>query len=302
MFAEHRRTTHPRRARGILARKPGRALHWVLVLCLVLLALGAQAPWASEKKGVAFGIRTEDSGHALASLQVGWYYNWTLKPSFPSSAHCFVPMFWGKRGQLEALNRLAPQPLPYLLTYNEPDFPNQSNRTIDEVVQEWPQLAQYAVRISAPAAGRPFERWMRQFMTQAESLGLKVDFVPVHWYGGPDSKRFLEFIDKLHALYKLPLWITEFAVADWHSTKYGSANRFSEDDVVRFIDEVLPELEKRAYVERYAWLASTSPKESLRPSQLFTPTGQLTKVGRAYARFVVRSTAHEARQQAFCGM
>lgn len=272
-----------------------------LLRVLALLVLCTQAGWASDKKGVAFGI-DDVSGHRLSSLQVGWYYNWKLKPSLPSTTNCFVPMYWGKRGQLESLSNLGLRQLPYLLTYNEPDFPNQSNRTIDEVIQEWPELERYAARISAPAAARPFDRWMRQFMTRAESLQLRIDFVPVHWYGGPDSKRFLEFIDRLHATYKLPLWITEFAVADWHSTKYGTANRFSEDDVVRFISEVLPELEKREFVERYAWLASMKPKESLRPSRLFTPEGQLTKVGMAYASFVVRGRHNEARREAFCGM
>lgn len=253
---------------------------------LVLLALFmVSAAFGSDKKGAAIGRAFDPDGTRLAALKVGWYYNWTMKPNSEGTASCFVPMYWGKRGQLEDITKELRNPHSVILTFNEPDFAKQSNRTIDETLAEWPQVAKLADRVSAPTAGRPFDAWMQEFMKQAGSRRLKMDFLPVHWYGAPDSKRFLQFIDKLYAQYRKPLWITEFAVADWHSSKYKTENRFDEAEVIRFIREVLPELEKRTYVERYSWLVAETDKESLRPSLLFDDAGKLTTVGRAYADF-----------------
>ncbi len=121
-------------------------------------------------------------------------------------------------------------------------------------------------------------------MAEAASRKLNIGFIAVHWYGGPDSNRFLALIDRVHEFYTLPVWVTEFAVADWKSTKFGTPNRFTETDVIGFMKEVVPELERRDYVERYAWFGGTTKKESLRPSLLFDDEGGLTAVGRAYAQ------------------
>jgi len=258
-------------------------------ISVMLIALPLHSALAQTvtpgKKGIAIGSAFDADGSRLDRLHVNWYYNWTMKPNSPASASCFVPMYWGKKGQLQSIAETTKDPFPVLLTLNEPDFKNQSNRTVDEALNEAPAISKLAQRVSSPTAARPFEAWMREYMDKAGKRGIRSDFVPVHWYGGPDSDRFIEFLDKLHTLYKKPLWITEFAVADWHSSKYQEKNRFSEDDVVKFLKQTLPRLEKLDYVERYAWLAADSDKESLRPSLLFTDDGKLTKVGLTYAEF-----------------
>jgi hypothetical protein len=282
---------------SFISRPRPRHARLLAVLTAFLVGLGFihEPVLASDKKGIAMGKSFDADGQKLSALHVHWYYNWTLQPSSSRTAGCFVPMYWGKKGQLPELNGLS-HPTPVLLTFNEPDFQSQSNRTVAEVLAEWPAVSAAATRVSAPTAARPFDKWMRQFMDEAGTAHLRADFVPVHWYGAPDAPRFLEFLDKLHELYRRPLWITEFAVADWHSTKYGSVNRFDEDKVVQFIRQVVPELEKRSYIERYAWLAADTPKESLRPSLLFDANGRLTKAGQAYAE----SGAHEPSDTA-CG-
>jgi len=261
-------------------------LFFVFVNCaFYVILLPAQAEQVTlGKKGIAMGSTFDIDGSRLSRLHVNWYYNWTTKPNSPRTENCFVPMYWGKRGSLDELLK-ATNPYPVLLTFNEPDFERQSNRQVFEVIDEWPVLENLAHRLSTPTAGRPFEPWFRDFMSKANSKGLRRDFMPVHWYGGADSGRFLQFLDNLHQLYGLPIWITEFAVADWHSTKHGEANRFTENDVIKFMKEVLPRLEQLDYIERYAWLAAKTDKESLRSSMLFTDDGKLTKVGITYSEF-----------------
>lgn len=267
----------------------------VLLVFAPLHAAYAQ-PVTPGKKGLAIGAAFDSDGSRLNRMHVAWYYNWTMKPNSAVTSGCFVPMYWGKRGQLQTIVDTTRDPYPALLILNEPDFKNQANRTISEALDEAPSIGKLAVRVSAPTAARPFDTWMRDYMVQAAKRGIRSDFVPVHWYGAPDSDRFIDFLERLHALYKKPLWITEFAVADWHSTKYGTKNRFSEDDVVKFIRQTLPRLERLDYVERYAWLAADTDKESLRPSLLFAGDGKLTKVGLAYAEFNYRKEG-----VAYCG-
>ena len=63
-------------------------------------------------------------------------------------------------------------------------------------------------------------------------------------------------------------------------------NRYSEDAVLQFMKEVLPELERRPYVIRYAWFgAGEGMSEELRTSRLFEADGSLTRLGRFYADF-----------------
>jgi hypothetical protein len=251
----------------------------------VLLLVLVQPAWGSDKKGVAL---RDSEGTKINSLNVAWHYNWRPASDVASLAGCFVPMIWGKQDQVKSLiasgKGRPPGDHDVLLLYNEPDFARQSNRSVEDVLAEWPAMSKLAARVSSPAAGRPFGPWMKAFMSGARRHGLKVDFLAVHWYGAPDSKRFLAFVDRAWHEYGLPIWITEFAMADYKAVKYQTRNRFDRADAIRFMADVLPELDRRPYVERYAWLGTYSEKESLRSSLLFDARGQLTDVGRAYAR------------------
>lgn len=55
--------------------------------------------------------------------------------------------------------------------------------------------------------------WFANFM-KANPSG-SVDFICVHWYGPPTASSLLNVVDTLWAQYKKPIWITEFAVANW---------------------------------------------------------------------------------------
>jgi len=60
----------------------------------------------------------------------------------------------------------------------------------------------------------------------AEARALRVDFICVHWYGGPSVPALLRYLEKVHDLYNRPIWITEFAVADWQAKSH-ERNRHS---------------------------------------------------------------------------
>lgn len=267
-------------------RTAARILIWLL-LALPLLAAAEHAA-VLGKKGIAVSPRQDPDGSRLSQLHVHWYYNWTPIPTTASSESCFVPMYWGKDWQIRYLSGSISEPLPVLLTFNEPDHGKQANLSVSAALSQWPEISRLAQRLSAPAPANALGPWMRDFMDEASKRGFRSDFVPVHWFGPPDSKRFLEHLDKVHHLYNKPLWITEFAVSDQAAAKYGATGRYSEDDVVKFMKEVLPRLEQLDYVERYAWASVSPQKKWLHSSLLFTGDGQLTKVGTYYAMFNYR--------------
>lgn len=194
-------------------------------------------------------------------------------------------MIWGI-GKNFAADLSAVQGTDSLLGFNEPDHKNQQSILTSSVVSVWPQLSASARRVGSPAAARALGPWMQDFYKQAEKNNLKIDFIAVHWYGKPDAKRFLRFLQRVYESYKKPLWITEFAVADWEAARKGMKNRYSVSLVKEFMREVLPELEKLDYVERYAWFGIPCKyKDAIGHSMFFSSDGALTELGIFYATY-----------------
>ena len=89
-------------------------------------------------------------------------------------------------------------------------------------------------------------------------------------------------VDEIARLYKRQLWVTEFCTADWNATKTGK-NQHAEKDVLRFIKDALPRLERSSDVERYAWFGTAPGNTPTGCSALCDASGALTKLGEAYA-------------------
>jgi hypothetical protein len=271
---------------------PKRLSRWRVLAAVMFLFL-AFAPLdpsiaGSVKKGIGLSkcSSTHEALTRAEQLHPSWYYNWSPIPSFSSDHPIrFVPMIWGK-GKKFPDHLAAVQGADFLLTFNEPDHGTKQYLSVDEVAEVWPRLRAAAERLSSPAAGRPLGPWMKEFHLRAQSEKLEYEFVAVHWYGKPDPKRFLRFLRRVNEAYGKPLWITEFAVADWESAKKGRKNRFTPAITMKFMREVLPELEKLDYVERYAWFGIPCRyKEAIANSMFFASDGTLTELGRLYASF-----------------
>ncbi|WP_232631278.1 glycosyl hydrolase [Methylobacterium sp. Leaf118] len=282
------------RRRNEAVRSPraaaSQAIVWACFASLLTGALVAPAA-ASEKKGIA--LYEQDADDRIQALNVAWYYTWRPKPVVNAPPEKFVPMLWGgadwdrQYAQVKSLGKV-----PALLVANEPDVERQATMSVEEVVSRWKSLSGLAGRLSSPAAANPFGKWFAKFNEMAEEQGLQVDFMAVHLYTKPDPAEFLSKLDAIYRRYRKPIWITEFAVADWSSRagrcSQDCVNKYDEEDVLQFLKVVLPELEKRKFVERYSWYSAgrkTAKYEELRTSSLFTPDGKLTRVGCYYAQF-----------------
>lgn len=263
----------------------GKARAGLRLLLGLLMAVTVSLAMASDKRGVGLYDRTR--GAQLDALKVSWYYTWAPQPMNDPVSAKFVPMVWGGRLLKAHISALQGKPVANeLLALNEPDQVGQANMSVQDAAATWATLSQLGTRISSPATATPLGGWALSFEKRARTANLRVDFVAVHLYGPPDPQKFLQRVDEVYKHYHKPIWITEFAVADWSARQTGS-NRYSEDQVLAFMKAVIPELEKRSYVERYAWFGAGrgSSNEALRTSLLVDRQGALTPLGRLYASF-----------------
>jgi len=240
----------------------------------------------SDKKGLAAALRAEVWEERLAALRCKWFYNWTsaILNDLPQGIS-YTPMIFkvkdNKEKVIETIAALKEAGTKELLGFNEPDRDRQADMTVQQALEAWPLLEESGMRLGSPAPADPFGEWMRSFMEQARTRKYRIDFVCVHSYGDPDPVNFINRLERIHQLHRKPIWITEFAVADWKATEV-KENRYSEQDVLRFMEKALPKLDRADFVERYAWFLAGKNHKVLGPSALFDEEGSLTRVGQCY--------------------
>ncbi len=241
----------------------------------------------SVKKGAATwnqdGLTAElkDSG-------VSWFYNWAPDPQqiqAPAGVD-FVPMIWGA-GAVTAGNLAnAKKSGNTLLGFNEPDLAEQSNMTVDQALSLWPQLEATGMRLGAPAVAWGADQdgqWLDRFMTGAKAKGYRVDFIPLHWYGGDFNSKnatnqLKSYIEAVHAKYDKPIWLTEYSLIN-----FGGGQKFpTPENQAEFVKESTTMLESLSYVEHYAWFAFPTSTNGQDETGLYRPGGAITKPGEAY--------------------
>lgn len=241
---------------------------------------------AVNKKGAAFTNRAKAWSHKTSELGAHWMYSWgnTIREEIPDNVE-FVPMFWGSgsvnQENLDRIKKLADEgTVKYVLGFNEPDGLTQANMTVDKAIELWPQLEQMGIPLVSPATVNPTNDWMQEFMRRADAQGLRVDYVAVHHYGGANVLAFINKLKETYNLYKRPIWVTEFAVADWNATSPEN-NRYTEAEVIAFMKDALVALDDIDWVYRYAWFDGRNAP--LFSSALFDDSARITPVGQIYA-------------------
>mgnify|MGYP001274575782 CR=1 FL=1 len=240
-----------------------------------------------RKKGIAVTQGTYDWSYVVSSMKPFWSYSWglTLSRYQPDGVE-FVPMQWCCSLGDDTADRLRAQfaagEIKYLLGYNEPDSATQANMTVDRAIVLWRQLEATGIPLVSPSPVHFDNEWTEAFMERALAEGLRIDYLGYHSYGGPNAQWLLDKLDALYAQYQIPIWITEFAVADWNA-ETREANRIQPEAVLEFMREILPELDRRDHIFRYAWYTDYS-SQHLWPSALFGPERELTPLGEFYAQ------------------
>ena len=246
----------------------------------------AASPQAALDKGVGAWNFT-GATQALADSGASWYYDWGITPdgiTAPASAS-FVPMIWGAASVTAANLDEVEQEGHYLLGFNEPDMASQSNMTVQQALDLWPQLEATGMTLGSPAVASGAATpggWLDQFMSGAKARGYRVNFITVHWYGGDFQtaaavQQLESYLQAIYDRYHLPIWVTEFAL-----TNYGATVTFpTEAQQAAFLTAATSMLDGLSYVQRYAWFALPASSGS-GTTGLFDEGPTATEVGRAF--------------------
>lgn len=240
-------------------------------------------------------------GGQLTGLNETWYYAWNNNGNSTIERE-YAPMSWGKGGADEDSDieiYKSKYKATHVLAFNESDNCNDQsgqwgNLCETEVaVETYRNLMKTGLRLVSPSCreNAPFG-WLKEFYEKATDRDIRIDVIGVHWYDwGSNPKnspnadpqkvfnRFKNYLQRVHDLYGLPIWITEFNA---------NPNRTAEVNF-EFMQLALPYLEELEYVERYAWFQPNSGVADFYDSQ-----ENYTSVGEFYKGFEATPSVKEA--------
>ena len=245
-------------------------------------------PWNwVTKKGI---------GGNFTGLDEGWFYKWNNNGESTLNSE-YVPMTWGGGGanddnDIDLYRSIYKA--THVLAFNESDNCNDQSGQYgnlcqtDVAVDLYKNLMKTGLRLVSPSGreSAPFD-WLKEFHKKATEQDIRIDVIGVHWYdwgsnpaNSPNENpttvfnRFTTYLQDVHDLYKLPIWITEFNANPNRvtATSYG------------FMQLALPYLESLDSVERYAWFQPNALNGStIKYADYYDTSGtNLTNVGLFY--------------------
>jgi autotransporter-associated beta strand protein len=234
--------------------------------------------WAS-KKGIA-------GNPPYSWLNVNWWYDWNIDQSSTSDLE-YVPIraqrYWpGLSQNWQSLGANT------LLGYNEPDSASQANIAVGDAIWSWPDLLGTGLRVGSPAVtDGGVSSWLVPFMQQANTNGLRVDFVAQHYYQAADpsnptacANQLYNFLLNIWNKTHLPIWLTEWNNgANWTDNSPYAPPTYAQQQAD--IAAMTAMLESTPFVERYAlynWVEDTR--------SLVTSSNTVTAAGVTYSNLV----------------
>jgi Ca2+-binding RTX toxin-like protein len=243
---------------------------------------GRIVAWTGSGAGIAiddFSLRAPD---AELIANGGFEYVGTLADE--PAAHDFVPMIWGAADMKYVRTPGVLDGADTLLTFNEPNHDGQANLTVNQALSYWPELMATGLRLGSPAATTSSTlgqgAWLHSFMSQADAEAYRVDFITVHYYStDPSIAKFKAFLEDVYAAYQRPIWVTEWALADWNQP-----DRFSAEQQMAFFKAGTLMMDDLAFVERQAWFGTYEKLDTSQlNSQLIDADGSHSLVGSIFA-------------------
>lgn len=238
------------------------------------------------RKGVGLALGKNHGVKHLDALDINWFYTWGAKYPAVRPTPGFVPMIWGgqavRRNTVDdVLNDLGTTEASELLGFNEPDHPEQADMTVASAIAYWPALEASGLRLGSPSPVHIRGDWFKAFMDQAAAKDRRVDFITMHSYASPNSESFLNIVQEVYDRYGKPIWITEYAVADWEATAT-SPSRYSAKEIMAFMGETAAGFRDMPFVERFAWKTRPDDDPVMGASALYRKDGSLSPTGELY--------------------
>jgi len=160
---------------------------------------GAQpTPKPGKKKGLAGKSRSPQWAKVVSSLNAHWSYNWTAnRPAGQPEGVEWGPMIFKADAGQPIENTVAtvradfPNKPSAVLGFNEPDREMLANMRVETALEAWPKIEELNLPLGSPAGVHADSPWMPSFMSEAMKRKYRIDFVTIHWYGGPSHGQIL---------------------------------------------------------------------------------------------------------------
>lgn len=231
-----------------------------------------------------------------------WSYTWGRQTSdtFPyvSDSFTFNPMQWGNgtnnfahlgtgqgpidRNLVDLQSNAKPM---HMLGYNEPDHTDQGNVLVADAIARWPRIESMQVPLVGPCPADPNSVWQDDFYAQANALGYRRDYTPVHSYGTPSSTSLINNLQSIYNTYGRPIWLTEFSFISW-----SGAGSWTDADNFNALAEFMWRAESLSWLKRYSLFCfnesnttSGSDTAAHPRSNAIRADGSLTAFGQLYA-------------------
>ena len=159
-----------------------------------------------RKKGWCGG----DAYGAVKKIDGDWFYAWNAGKSSSQDVE-YAPMrhnaSWPGYGQITKKKNVN-----HVLGFNEPTHKDQANMTLEQMINQWPELLKTGFRLGSPAPADDGINRLYNFMDACEELNFRVDFIAMHYYlGGTTPKQMYNRLKAIHnRCGKRPIWITEW--------------------------------------------------------------------------------------------
>ena len=209
--------------------------------------------WVGKKGG---------SDNSPLDLNPNWWYDWGSGTTSTRDAEYVAMRHHEHSGGWDTLDRnWWNQGVNHLLGHNEPDKTDQANMTVSEAISVWPSLVATGLRLGAPAvtdssiAGVGVN-WLYDFIDRADAAGLRVDYIPVHYYrcysnndypqGAADQLYY--YLRDIHNRTGRPIWVTEWNNgANWTTC---AVPTYEQNRNV--VEAMMNRMDNAPFVERYS--------------------------------------------------
>ena len=204
-----------------------------------------------------------------------WSYDWNNGATSTLDTE-YVPIRWGGGETWDPYSTdNSIQKSTHILAFNEPDSTAQANLSAATAIADWPNLMQSGLRVGAPAvsdsgvSGQGLD-WLYSFMSQANALNYRVDYVPVHFYKcGWNASQLYNYLLGIYQQTGKPIWLTEFN----YGASWCTPDTLTQAQEAAAIQQFVDTLDSAPFVERYAIYQWFPTNRAMVVNGTLTPAG-----------------------------
>jgi len=208
-----------------------------------------------------------------------WYYSWSADKNSRTNQE-YVPI--RQNGGWPSWSEISgKQYVTHLLGFNEPDHTEQSNLTVAQAIQQWPDMLKSGLRVGSPAVTNT--TWLYQFMDSCKAKNYRVDYVAYHAYwGGKSPSNWYNDLKSIHEKTGRPIWLTEWNNgANW-TTEGGWPNNSrplllttgNAAKQLADLKDILQVLDTAHFIERYSLYNWVEDARAIVLGDSLTPAGK----------------------------